>query len=530
MYFVAIGGGAFIGNFFQLFMLGVSGERLTRKLRRESFRVLLKQEMGFFDEKKNAVGALTTRLATEATLVKGIIGDTLGAIVYVSSAILSGFIIAYVACWRVALVVTAIFPLMAIAGALQIKAISGFDADSHKKYAAAGAVASEAVDNFDTVTAIGAQDIFMDRYGEELKIPIQNGQRTALVAGIAFGVSEFMAQALWAVSFWVGSIFVGPDSGDCSFLGLMKAISGLLFAGMSIGQVSTFLPDVAKSKLAATKIFRLLDRESQIDPSNTDGVKDAVRGSVQAKDLEFEYPTRPDVHVLRGLSVKVSPGQTLALVGESGCGKSTIVALIERFYDARTGVLSVDDRDITEYNLGSIRGQMGLVSQEPDLFDRSVRDNIAYGLSQEDGTAVTESMITTAAQAANAHGFIADLPDGYDTIVGPRGSRLSGGQRQRVAIARALVREPRILLLDEATSALDAVSEKNVQQTLDKARLGRTTIAIAHRLSTIKDADIIAVVKNGRVVESGRHEALLKIKDGVYANLVRNQMEEIAAE
>lgn len=520
--YVALGGGALLGNFLQLSMMGVSGERLTRKLRLACFKALLRQDMGFFDEKDNALGSLTTRLATEASAVEGVTGTTLGGISFFVATVLTGLIVSYVSCWRIALVVTAMFPLMAFAGALQVKMITGFDADSDKKYMKAGAVASEAVDNYETVTATGVQDVFITSYSSELEGPIKNGQRTALIAGIAFGVSEFLSFALWAVAFWVGSVFV--RSGDCGFQGLMKGISGLLFAGMMLGQLSTYMPDVSKCKIAATKVFRLLDRESKINPETNTGATSAIEGDVALKDVYFEYPTRPDVPVLRSLSVAVGQGKTLALVGASGCGKSTVVSLLERYYDPRTGKIHLDQVPLPDYDVNWLRRNMGFVSQEPDLFNRSIKDNIAYGLDHEDGTAVTDEMIEEAAKAANVHSFATQLDEGYDTIVGPRGNKLSGGQRQRVAIARAIVRQPKVLLLDEATSALDAVSERLVQDALDKAGAGRTTVAIAHRLSTVRDADAIAVVSKGKIKEIGTHEQLLSIKNGEYATLVKIQL------
>eukprot|EP00178_Gracilaria_changii_P000812 TRINITY_DN1103_c0_g2_i1.p1 TRINITY_DN1103_c0_g2~~TRINITY_DN1103_c0_g2_i1.p1 ORF type:complete len:1314 (+),score=235.26 TRINITY_DN1103_c0_g2_i1:425-4366(+) len=520
--YVALGGVSFLGNFLQHSMLGISGERMTLKLRKASFRALLKQEMGFFDMKENSLGALSTRLATEATQVKGITGDVLGSIAFGVSTVLTGFLIAYIACWRVALVVTTVFPLGAIAQMVQLKMMTGFDADSETRYAAAGTVASEAVDNFETVTSIGVQDIFMDKYSQEIEKTTNNGRRTAFVAGIAFGVSEFIAQGLWAVSFWVGSVFV--RNGRCDFAELMKAVTGLLFGGLMLGNLSSTMPDWGKSKIAATRIFRLLDRESTIDPTVEVDFRKDINGDVRLEKAYFEYPTRPNVAVLRGMSVEVKAGQTLALVGASGSGKSTVVSLVERFYDVRSGSLLIDDSNIVEYDVKWVRKHLGLVAQEPDLFNRSVRDNIAYGLDHVDGTPVTDEMIIEAAKAANAHSFITELEDGYDTVVGARGSKLSGGQRQRVAIARAIVRQPRILVLDEATSALDAVSERVVQEALDRVGRGRTTIAVAHRLSTVKDADAIAVVGRGKILEIGRHEQLLRIENGEYANLVKNQL------
>lgn len=522
LFYVAVGGAALVGNFFQLSMMGVSGERLTRKLRLACFKALLRQDMGFFDEKDNALGSLTTRLATEASDVQGVTGNTLGGLSFLVATMVTGLVVSYVACWRIALVVTGMFPLMAFAGALQVKMITGFDADSDKKYMKAGAVASEAVDNYETVTATGVQDVFISSYSSELEAPIKNGRRTALVAGIAFGISEFLSFALWAVAFWVGSIFV--ESGDCNFSELMKGISGLLFAGMMLGQLSTYMPDVSKCKIAATKVFRLLDRPSKVDPSIEGGSHDSIKGNCSLNEVYFEYPTRPDVPVLRGLSVSVKQGETLALVGASGCGKSTVVSLLERYYDPRTGTINLDGTELPSYNVNWVRKNMGFVSQEPDLFNRSIRDNIAYGLDHEDGTVVTDEMIQGAAKAANVHSFVSNLPEGYDTVVGPRGNKLSGGQRQRVAIARAIVRHPKVLLLDEATSALDAVSERLVQDALDTAGAGRTTVAIAHRLSTVKDAHAIAVVARGKIKEIGTHDQLLRIPNGEYATLVRNQL------
>lgn len=281
---------------------------------------------------------------------------------------------------------------------------------------------------------------------------------------------------------------------------------------------------MSKARVASSKIFHLIDRETQIDPTLEGGLKPTVKGDVDAKRVTFEYPTRPDVPVLRGLSVGVTAGSTLALVGASGCGKSTIVSLLERFYDVRSGELKIDGTEVREFDLNYMRAQMAIVSQEPDLFNRSIRDNIAYGLSHENGTVVTDEVIERASKAANVHEFASELEDGYDTVVGQRGSRLSGGQRQRVAIARAIVSEPRLLLLDEATSALDAVSENVVQRALDDAAQGRTTVAIAHRLSTVRDADKIAVVSEGKIVELGTHEQLLRVEGGEYAQLVSNQL------
>ena len=271
-------------------------------------------------------------------------------------------------------------------------------------------------------------------------------------------------------------------------------------------------------------------------------------GAVSLDSVTFSYPTRPEVQVLKELSVDLKPGQTLALVGPSGCGKSTVVSLLERFYDPASGLLKVDGVDCRDLHLGWLRSQIGIVAQEPVLFDASIADNIRYGALFRD---VSEDEIISAAKQANIHDFIETLPmvscsichitvvqivtftsccsQGYNTNVGAKGAQLSGGQKQRIAIARALVRDPKILLLDEATSALDTESEKVVQEALDKAREGRTTIVIAHRLSTIYNSDVIAVVDDGKVSELGTHSELLANK-GLYYKLNRFQIVEETSE
>lgn len=400
---------------------------------------------------------------------------------------------------------------------------AGLDAGSGKRTSESGRIAGEAADNIATVRSLGCENFFYKQFQDSLSVLRAGQVRKANITAIAFGFSEFCQYLIWCAAFKAGAEFV--RLGHCTFFELLGSVLAILLAAITLGNVAMFFPDIGESRVAATGIYRLLGRTSEIDPEAPGTGKPVEvkegRGDVAAANVRFEYPSRPDVAVLRGLSVGVTQGQQLALVGASGCGKSTIGSLLERFYDIRSGELTVDGESVRAVSEKKLRSGLGIVTQDPDLFNRTVRDNISYGLGQ--GAAVTESMVAEAARAANAHDYITELPDGYDTVVGMRGDKLSGGQRQRVAIARSLIRAPRILLLDEATSALDAVSEKIVQDALDQAAQGRTTITIAHRLSTVRNADIITAIDKGKVAEQGTHSELLK-RGGKYAELVKNQV------
>lgn len=319
-----------------------------------------------------------------------------------------------------------------------------------------------------------------------------------------------------ATIFAYGGYLIEED--DVESDDVFQVFGQICFCGFFLGSLTSFGPEIGKAKMATKRIFYMLQRQSAINAESTDGVKpdsSTFRSLIQTDRLKFHYPNRPDVRVLQGLTFKVKPGQTVALVGSSGCGKSTCIALLERFYDLDGGILMVDKYDVRDLNISWLRSQIGLVSQEPVLFDRSIAENIAYG---DNSREVRMDEIISAARKANVHNFIQGLPDGYNTNVGDRGTQLSGGQKQRIAIARAMVRNPKILLLDEATSALDTESEKIVQEALDKAREGRTCITIAHRLSTIQDADKIVVIRQGQVTEQGTHEELMQLK-GFYHRL-----------
>ena len=286
-----------------------------------------------------------------------------------------------------------------------------------------------------------------------------------------------------------------------------------------VGYSFAFTADFNKAMVAAARVFQLLDRKPLIDTNPSVGLKlNQVEGNVKLSDAEFTYPTRKNVQILNRLNLSIKKGESIALVGESGCGKSTVIQLIQRFYDLNHGSLDIEGHNIESLNLPYVRSKLGIVSQEPVLFDRSIAENIQYGDNERE---VSMEDVIAAARKANIHEFVAALPEGYNTRVGGKGAQLSGGQKQRVAIARALVRNPRILLLDEATSALDTESEKVVQDALDAAQVGRTSITIAHRLSTIKNVDQIYIIEKGKITEHGTHAELLE-QQGAYFKLWNN--------
>ncbi|KAF3967837.1 hypothetical protein CMV_008211 [Castanea mollissima] len=503
----------------QNYFFGVAGGRLIERIRSLTFEKVVHQEISWFDDPANSSGAVGARLSTDASTVRSLVGDALALVVQNISTIIAGLLIAFTANWKLALIILAVLPILFMQGYFQMKFMTGFSADAKVMYEEASQVANDAVGSIRTVASFCAEKKVMDLYQEKCDGPKKHGVRLGLISGIGFGFSFFALYCTNAFCFYIGSVLV--KHGNATFGEVLKVFFALTMAAIGVSQSSALAPDTGKAKDSAASIFEILDSKPSIDSSSNEGITlPSVTGNIELKNVNFKYPTRPDVQIFKDLSLRIPSGKTVALVGESGSGKSTVISLIERFYDPDSGCVLLDEIDIRKFRLSWLRQQMGLVSQEPVLFNESIRANILYG---KDGNA-TEEEIDAATKAANAYNFISSLPDGYDTSVGERGIQLSGGQKQRIAIARAILKNPKILLLDEATSALDAESERVVQEALDRVMVNRTTVVVAHRLSTIKGADTIAVVKNGVIVEKGRHEILMKITDGVYASLVALHM------
>ncbi|XP_010559276.1 PREDICTED: ABC transporter B family member 9 [Tarenaya hassleriana] len=503
----------------QNYFFGVAGGKLIKRIRSLSFDKVVHQEISWFDDPANSSGAIGARLSTDASTVRSLVGDTLALIVQNVATIIAGLFIAFTANWILAFTVLAVSPLMILQGYFQMKFLTGFSADAKVMYEEASQVANDAVSSIRTVASFCSEGKVMDLYQKKCEGPKKHGVRLGLVSGSGYGFSFLALYCINAFCFYIGSVLV--QHGRATFGEVFRVFFALTTTAIGVSQTSAMAPDTTKAKDSAASIFDILDGKPKIDSSSNEGTTlPMVKGDIEFCNVSFRYPTRPDIQIFRDLSLTIPSGKTVALVGESGSGKSTVISLIERFYDPDSGKVLLDQVEIQTFKLSWLRQQMGLVSQEPVLFNETIRDNIAYGKTG----GATEEEIIAAAQAANAHNFISSLPQGYNTSAGERGVQLSGGQKQRIAIARAILKDPKILLLDEATSALDAESERVVQDALDRVMVNRTTVVVAHRLTTIKNADVIAVVKNGVIAEKGRHDSLMRVSDGAYASLVALHM------
>ncbi|KCV69523.1 hypothetical protein H696_03944 [Fonticula alba] len=514
--FLGLGIYALLSNYLLNVGQFVSAERLTDRIRKLAFKTIVRQNIGWFDLPANATGALATRLSSDATYVQGGTTTRLAMMLQIAATLISGVLIAMISCWRIGLVVTACMPLSISGGFFRIKAVVGFNERTKKAYEKSGFYAVECISNIRTVVSLNRQETFSTNFSDSLEGPRSSCAKSSNLSGVAFGFAECIGFLIFALAFWYGSVTV--DQGHCDFAQMNRAIIAVVFGSMTVGQLASFAPDYAEAKRSLRSIFELLDRQTPIDALSDSGNKiSRVEGRIEFRDIRFHYPNREDNPILRGISFTAEPGQTVALVGPSGCGKSTLIQLLERFYDPVGGQILIDGMDTRDMNIASLRQNIGLVQQEPILFSGTIRENVRYGKPD-----CTDEEILQATRFSNAHSFIQGLSRKYETRVGDRGAQLSGGQKQRVAIARAIVRTPPILLLDEATSALDSESEAIVQDALDKAAKGRTTIVIAHRLSTIRNADKIVVIENGQVLESGTHDELMD-NHGLYALLVSQQ-------
>eukprot|EP00920_Eleutheroschizon_duboscqi_P008966 GHVT01020504.1.p1 GENE.GHVT01020504.1~~GHVT01020504.1.p1 ORF type:complete len:837 (-),score=190.15 GHVT01020504.1:970-3480(-) len=544
MWFVIIGVGGFFVELVKFSCFNYAGAKFVSKLRARAFSNLMYQEISFFDHPVYNPAALASTLSADVALVQGGTTANLAVGIQAMSALVTGVVIAFLASPKLAAIVLAMFFILVPAGAIEGKFMMTDDmaqnADALDDVTTPGYVMSETLSGIRVVASFGLERFMLSRYCALIDASSRKKKRNAFLLGFFWGFSQGGQMAVNAVALYVGGRMVMKQS--ISATDMMQTVFALMFGASGAGQSVIFATDAKKAKQATLRVFHIIDRKSKLDSRDPSGKQlKKADGKIEVEQINFAYPTRPDMQIYKNLTFSAAPGERVALVGASGCGKSTIVSLLERFYDLEDscgvtvseaaskigpaifgGKIKVDGVDIKDLNLRSLRSLIGLVSQEPSLFSTSILENIRFGRPE-----ATEKEVRESAQRAHCHEFIEAFPEKYETNVGGGGSQLSGGQKQRIAIARAILTNPSILVLDEATSALDVNSERQVQLALEEllAQQKRTTITIAHRLSTIKAADKIVVLNNednqgSTVEETGTHQELMTNPKGLYKQLV----------
>ncbi|KAH0470398.1 hypothetical protein IEQ34_000121 [Dendrobium chrysotoxum] len=504
-----------VANFLQHFYFGIMGEKMTERVRRMMFSAMLRNEVGWYDEEENSADTLSMRLANDATFVRAAFSNRLSIFIQDAAAVVVAILIGMLLEWRIALVALATLPILTVSAVAQKMWLAGFSRGIQEMHRKASLVLEDAVRNIYTVVAFCAGNKVMELYGLQLSRILKKSFFHGMGIGFAFGFSQFLLFSCNALLLWYTAVSV--HDGRLKLVTALKEYMVFSFATFALVEPFGLAPYILKRRNSLISVFEIIDRVPKIDPDDNSGLKPpSVYGSIELKNIDFCYPTRPDSMVLSNFSLKVGGGQTVAVVGVSGSGKSTIISLIERFYDPVSGQILLDGRDLKLFNLRWLRSHMGLVQQEPIIFSTTIRENIIYARHN-----ATEAEIKEAARIANAHHFISSLPHGYDTQVGMRGVDLTPGQKQRIAIARVVLKNAPILLLDEASSAIESESSRVVQEALDTLILGnKTTILIAHRAAMMRHVDNIVVLNGGKIVEQGTHDTLVQM-NGLYVRLMQ---------
>ncbi|KAM0490767.1 hypothetical protein ACHAP8_011235 [Fusarium lateritium] len=496
-------------------MSNVVAQTMNHKYRKAVLNDILRQDIRFYDRPENTTGALSSRVDSYPQAIFELMGFNIALMLVSTLSVLACCIVALAYGWRLGVVIIfAGLPPMLLSGYARLKMEAMMDVKISKRFSQSASIASEAINSIRTVSSLAIENSVLYDYNEELQHAITDSVKPICLIMLPFAFTQSVEYAFQALGFWYGCRLV--SYGDLSMVNFFIAFLGVFLSGQQASILFGFAGSMTKATNAANYIFWL----EQLNPAirETDENRNIVPEgfkSLNVADAHFSYPLRPDTQVLRGLNLEISKGQFVAFVGASGCGKSTMIAMLERFYDPVRGHLVLDGQNLDDMNPWAFREEVALVQQEPKLYPGTIRENIAMGVPTDDTSNVPDADIVKACHSANAWDFICSLPEGLNTPCGSNGLQLSGGQRQRIAIARALIRNPKMLLLDEATSALDTQSERVVQDALNEAaKTGdRITIAVAHRLSTVRHADMICVFHNGKILVTGTHDELLAKSD-----------------
>jgi subfamily B ATP-binding cassette protein MsbA len=503
-----------VTSFLEGYNLNFIGEKLVNDLRRQVYRHLHTLSLGFFVQRR--VGELVSRLSNDVTVMRSALTNNLNTLLQQTLIMVGSVVVMLTLNWRLTLFIVLLAPIVILIGVAFGVFLRRISTQIQDELASATVIVDEVFQGIREVKSFVREPYEIGRYESAITRAFQAAVRLLRVRSVFGPLIGFLAFGAISLVLWFGGreVLENRLSGG-ELIGFL--IYGLTVAG-SFGALVNIYSQFQEAIGATKRVFQLLDTEPIVKDAPDARVLEHAEGRITFENVRFSYDERQEV--LHEINLDIAPGEIIALVGPSGAGKSTIFNLIPRFYDATGGMICVDGIDVRAVTQASLRQQIGIVPQETLRFGGTIRENIRYGRLE-----ATEEQIIEAAQAANAHDFIMELPDKYDTLVGERGVRLSGGQRQRVAIARAILKDPRILLLDEATSSLDSESEHLVQEALARLMQNRTTVIIAHRLSTVKVAHRIAVLDRGHIIELGTHDALMA-RDGLYAKLYSMQFRE----